>query len=523
MKLRVFTSLIAVLLFSVLAAGAEADSERPNIVLILADDLGIGDVSAYNEDAAWSTPYIDRLAAEGMQFYDAHSNASLCTPTRYGIMTGRYAWRTRLKRSGFNGYSRPLIAGERLTLPEMLSENGYDTALIGKWHLGWNWHYLENREKAIEEGRFPAIDFSKAVTEGPKEHGFDHSYGLMASLSSPPFVYVEDGRPTSIPERDSVNYDEKAFWRKGPIGTDFKHVEVLPNLTQRVVDYLDARGPDEDPFFLYFAMTAPHAPIVPPSEYIGKSNTNSYGDFVLLVDDMVGRVLDAIDRDERLKNTIVIFTSDNGQSPRADFDDDELPLAGHRGSHIYRGKKFDIYEGGHRVPFIVRWPEQVKAGSRSYETVSTVDFFSTFADLFDYEVGDGVAEDSLSFLPALAGDAIDRARRKGMVMHSSDGRFAIRAGKWKLVLWPGSGGWAYPKTDAELAGLPRFQLFDLDNDPGEKRNLAQEQPERVAALKALMEKYVIEGRSTEGRPQANDGPAYWEQLDWMSGGNVTRK
>ncbi|MBK1878943.1 sulfatase family protein [Pelagicoccus mobilis] len=514
-----FLNLLGFVVCALLVLRSEAiaeANEAPNIIIILADDLGIGDVSAYNESSAWETPHIDRLAASGMRFTDAHSNAALCTPTRYGIMTGRYAWRTRLKSSGFNGYSRPLIADERLTMPEMLSENGYETALIGKWHLGWNWHYLEDRELAIEEGRFPKIDFSKPVSSGPKENGFNYSFGLMASLSSPPFVYVENGMPTSIPEATSVNYDEKAFWRKGPIGTDFKHVDVLPELTRRAVSYIEEKASENQPFFLYFAMTAPHAPIIPPSEYIGKSNTNAYGDFVLMVDDMVGQVLQAVESDPRLRKTLIVFTSDNGQLPRADFDDDELPLAGQKGSYIYRGKKFDIYEGGHRVPFIVSWPGEVEAGSLSSETISTVDFMATFAELRSVTLSDQEAEDSLSFLPVLRGGKMDTEKRVATVVHSSDGRFAIRKGDWKLVLWPGSGGWAYPKTADEMAGLPRFQLYNLAKDPGETLNLYSKHPERVTELKALLEEYVDAGRSTRGAKQRNDGDARWEQLEWMS-------
>ncbi len=245
------------------------------------------------------------------------------------------------------------------------------------------------------------IDFGKAIRNGPEDHGFVHSFGTAASLSSPPFVWIENSRATSILTKISVNYDEKAFWRKGPKADDFNHVDAITTITDRSVEYIEKQAGGEQPFFLYVALTAPHAPIIPTTEFIGKSNSSAYGDFVLLVDHVVGQIVDAIRGDDRLENTLLFFTSDNGQSPRADFDDDELPLAGHNGSYIYRGKKFDIFEGGHRVPFIATWPGRIKKGSRSDETISTVDFMATCAEILDVSLGDNTAEDSYSILPLL--------------------------------------------------------------------------------------------------------------------------
>jgi len=492
-----------------------AAAERPNVVIILADDLGIGDVSSYNENAAWETPHIDRLAARGMSFTDAHTSAALCTPTRYGIMTGRYNWRSTLKSAGYNGYSTPLIEDERFTIAELFKRQGYHTALIGKWHLGWNWALKGSRKETYDDRTVPVIDYSRAIKNGPEDQGFIYSFGTIASLSSPPFVWVENSMPTSIPKEVSVNYDEKAFWRKGPKADDFNHVEVLSTIAQKSVDYIEEQAESEDPFFLYVALTAPHAPIIPTTEYIGKSNTNAYGDFVLMVDDAVGQIVDAIRKEDRLKNALLFFTSDNGQSPRADFDDDELPLAGHNGSYIYRGKKFDIYEGGHRVPFIATWPGVIKPGAESDETICTVDFMATAAELLDADLTDDTAEDSYSILPVLRGERYDKPIREATVNHSSDGRFAIRQGDWKLILWPGSGGWAYPATEEDMEGLPRYQLYNLKRDPGEKNNLVSKHPRRVEDMKALLAKYVREGRSTSGAVQENDGPEYWPELEWM--------
>lgn len=491
-------------------------ADRPNVVIILADDLGIGDVSAYNEDSAWETPHIDKLATSGMTFSDAHTNAAICTPTRYGIMTGRYNWRSTRKSGGGDGYSDPLIYDERTTIAELFKGEGYQTALIGKWHLGWNWQYVGSEQVTYDGKVRPVIDFSKPIHNGPEEHGFIYSFGTMASLSSPPFVWVENSRATAIPNATSVNYDEKAFWRKGPKAPDFNHVEVLSEIADRSIRYMEDRADSGEPFFLYCTFTAPHAPIIPTSEFIGTSNATAYGDFVVQVDHTVGQIMDVIRGDDRLKNTLVFFTSDNGQSPRADFDDDELPLAGHNGSYIYRGKKFDIYEGGHRVPFIASWPDKIQEGSTSDEIISTVDFMATAADLLGLGLADDTAEDSYSILPALMQETYDQPIREATVMHSSQGRFAIRKGDWKLILWPGSGGWAYPATEEDMKGLPEFQLYNLKKDPGETNNLVSEHPKRTKDLKTLLTKYVLEGRSTPGAPQNNDGPERWAELEWMN-------
>ncbi len=492
-----------------------ADSGKPNVVIILADDLGIGDVSSFNENSAWETPNIDKLAARGRSFTDAHTSAALCTPTRYGILTGRYSWRTTLKKSGYDGYSNPLIDNDRFTIAELFRDHGYNTSLIGKWHLGLSWQFQGKKEVRFDDKTRRVIDFSKPISNGPEEHGFMYSYGTMASLSSPPFVYVENSQPTSIPEETSVNYDEKAFWRKGPLGKDFKHANTLPNLANRSAQYIKDQAGSNKPFFLYCALTAPHAPIIPTTEFIGKSNASAYGDFVLMVDEAVGQIVDAITGDSRLENTLIFFTSDNGQSPRADFDDDELPLAGHNGSYIYRGKKFDIYEGGHRVPFIASWPGRIKEGSSSDETICTVDFMATAADLLGARLPSTAAEDSYSIVPALTQERLESPIREATVMHSSDGRFAIRKGDWKLILWAGSGGWAYPATEEDMKGLPKFQLYNLKKDPSEKSNFESRNPKRVNELKALLEKYIVEGRSTSGTPQKNDGPERWAELEWM--------
>ncbi len=492
------------------------DTGHPNIIYILADDLGYGDVSCLNDNSKLITPNIDKLASEGVSFTDAHTSSAVCTPTRYGILTGRYNWRSYLKKGVLSGFSKALIKPDRLTVAGLLQKNNYNTAFIGKWHLGWDWAFVQH------EGSKPIgnhlnknynVDFSKPVTNGPNDRGFSYSYGFSGSLDMPPYVYVENGMPTTMPTDTTVCVDGKGFWRRGPTGSDFKHAEVLPHLTVKSIQYINQQAKTGQPFFLYFALPAPHTPILPSSGFIGKSNTNFYGDFVLQVDDVVRKVTDAVEKNGIAGNTIIIFTSDNGCSPAADFD--ELAKAGHDPSYIYRGYKADIYEGGHRVPFVVRWPQKVKPGQISDEIICTTDLMATVADILDFPMPENAAEDSYSFLPVLTGENYKGSIREAIVNHSIDGRFAIRQGGWKLVLWPGSGGWSAPRTDEEMRGLPKYQLFNLEDDPSEENNLVGEYPDKVKELKELLSSYIKNGRSTTGRSQENEGMDNWPQIGWM--------
>lgn len=506
--------LLTVLLLSFNSLFAQGPNEQlPNIVVILADDLGYGDVSSYNDQSAFQTPNIDELAEHGMKFTDAHTTSAVCTPTRYGLLTGRYNWRSRLKKFVLSGYSKSLIEQERLILPELLKQRSYQTAFVGKWHLGWDWEFTGQPVNIDALNSRPEVDFSEPIKNGPSEHGFDYSYGFSGSLDMPPYVYVENGVPTSIPTKKTVNYDEKGFWREGLTAPDFTHAKVLPHLTDKSLEYISSQGEDDQPFFLYYALPAPHTPILPTSDFIGKSNANLYGDFVMQVDHVVGQIVNQLEEQEMLKETLIIFTSDNGASPRADFE--ELARAGHDPSYIYRGHKADIYEGGHRVPFVVSWPGKIANGSVSDETISTVDLMATMADIIGEDLADDEGEDSYSFLPVLMQQQYKKPLREATVFHSVEGRFAIRKGDWKLILWPGSGGWSYPNTEEQLRGLPPFQLYNLEQDPSETKNLIHLYPEKVKELKALLEKYIREGRSTPGVPQENDGPERWAELDWM--------
>ena len=495
--------------------GFSQKNDLPNIIYILADDLGYGDVSSFNPQSKLNTVHIDRLSQTGMRFTDAHTSSAVCTPTRYGILTGRYNWRSRLKKSVLSGFSKSLIEPERMTVARLLQDKGYRTAFVGKWHLGWDWQFKSGAEELDDLNVHPVVDYGKPLTLGPNDLGFDYAYGISGSLDMAPYVYVENGKSTTIPTDTTVSVDDKGFWRKGVTGSDFQHANVLDHLTDKSITFIEQNASKSKPFFLYFALPAPHTPILPKSEFLGKSNTNFYGDFVLQVDDLVGKIQTFLEQKGISENTMIIFTSDNGCSPKANFA--ELEKVSHDPSYIYRGYKADIYEGGHRVPFVVKWPRKVKPGTQSDATLCTTDFFATAAEIVNADIADNMAEDSFSFLHLLENAKSSKPVREATVHHSIDGRFAIRKGNWKLILWPGSGGWSFPNNKKDLAGLPKYQLYDLDKDPGEVDNLSAQNPAKVKELESLMKKYIDEGRSTPGKIQKNDFVQKWEQLDWMNG------
>lgn len=488
---------------------------RPNIVLLLADDLGYGDLGCYNPEGKISTPEIDRLAASGMRFTDAHASSSVCTPTRYSLLTGRYAWRTRLQRGVLGGFSPPLIEPGRLTVAELLKRRGYRTACVGKWHLGMAWARKPGTPAfgdGIERG--PEgwnADFAQPISGGPNAAGFEHYFGISASLDMVPYTFIENDRVTKLPTEDRA-FELMAgrpgrTTRRGPAAAGFEAEEVLETLTRKAVEFIGrhAEGARRgEPFFLYIAFASPHTPIAPSAGFRGKSGLNPYGDFVAETDACVGRILGALEDHELAKDTLVFFTSDNGCSPEADFP--LLLSRGHNPSYLFRGHKADIFEGGHRVPLIVRWPGKVRSGSTCDRLVGLVDLLATVAEIVGAELPDNAGEDSVSFLPALLGRT-ERPPREALVHHSIDGSFAVREGRWKLILCPDSGGWSSPRPgSAEARALPPVQLYDLGSDPGERANLCDRQPEIAARLTRLLENYVADGRSAPGRPQANAVP-----------------
>jgi len=491
-----YITLIAALQLLPLAGLTATEPSRPNIVYILCDDLGYGDVHCLNpERGKIATPNMDQLRAEGMAFTDCHSSSAVCTPSRYSILTGRYAWRTHLQSHVLPGNGESLIEPGRLTVGEMLKQHGYTTAALGKWHLGL---------------KFDKNDFAKPITDGPLQHGFDYFFGIAGSADMPPYDFIENDHFTEIPsvekEFPSLIYgpvSKRGPTRLGPAAPDYEAVNVLPTITDKAVDYLDARGKDQKPFFLYLALPAPHTPLVPSKEWQGKSGLGPYGDFVMETDWALGQVLKAIDQDGLRENTLVIFTSDNGCAPYIGVH--ELEALGHYPSAEFRGYKLDIWEGGHRVPFFVRWPGKIKADSQSKQIVCLSNLLATSADILGIKLPDNAGEDSFSILPALLGT--DKAPlHEAIVNHSWLGRFAIRQGNWKLELCPGSGGWGGELLGvaAIKAGLPPIQLYNVQDDISEKVNLQDQDPEVVARLTKLLEKYVADGRSTPGTPQKND-------------------
>ncbi|MDG1278046.1 MAG: arylsulfatase [Algoriphagus sp.] len=508
-------SFLILVLFYGACAPKPAEIKSPNIIFILADDLGYGDIKSFNSASKIPTPNLDQLASEGMRFTDAHTTSSVCTPTRYALLTGRYNWRSSLKSGVLTGKSKALIPKTRTTVASLLKSKGYETAFIGKWHLGWDWGIKESTEfvdGGWNSSDFDQIDFAKPVANGPNELGFDYAYGHAGSLDMAPYVYVENGNVTKIPDKVTIDEGEYSWWREGPTSPDFIHEEVTPNFFERSIEYIETHALQEKPFFLYLALPSPHTPILPPIEWQGKSKMLPYGDFMMMIDDYIGRINQTLKIAGIDENTLVIFMSDNGCSPAAGFD--KLVEMGHFPSAHFRGHKADIYEGGHRVPFIAKWPAKIKAGTVRDETISIADFFATAADIVDYSIVDSEGEDSYSLVPLFDFEKKSIAFREATVFHSVEGNFAIRKGDWKLILAKGSGGWSFPRPgDPAEVNLPDFQLYNLASDPGEKNNLGATEPNKVEELRLLLTKYIEDGRSTPGVPQANDAfGEEWKQV-----------
>ncbi|MDQ8197886.1 arylsulfatase [Pelagicoccus enzymogenes] len=479
----------------ILLATSSASSKpaKPNIVYILTDDLGYGDVQVLNPHGGKiPTPEMDRLAAEGMVFTDAHTSSSVCTPSRYSILTGRYNWRTPLQAQVLMGFDPPLINEDRYTVADLLKDAGYNTACIGKWHLGLGFPTIDGQELSTEG--MTNIDWKGQITGGPVDLGFDYFYGISASLNIAPYIYIENDR--FVGECTTI----KGFNRKGPSTEDFEALDTLPHLTDKTIEFIETQN-DSTPFFAYVSLTSPHTPIVPTEEWIGKSGIGDYGDFVMHTDAVIGQIVDAIDEAGFGENTIVIVTSDNGFSKWAGIQ--KLDQKGHRVSAHFRGSKSDIWEGGHRVPYIVRWPAKVEPGSVSQQTISLNDLIATSSELTRIPLPPNAGEDSVSFLPALLGEQIE-STRAGIVHHSFSGHFAYRLGKWKLCLAKASGGWTYPTEKDAPPDAPPAQLYDLEVDPAETHNLYDTYPEVAERLLAQLNSDVQRGRSTAGPNLKND-------------------
>lgn len=485
-----------------------SDSNRkvpPNIVFVLADDFGIGDVEVFNPESKIPTPHLNKLAHEGLMLTDAHTSSSVCTPTRYGVLTGRYNWRSPIKSGVLYGRDSALITSQTSSIPALLKKAGYHTSFIGKWHLGWNW-VLDN------EGD---IDFTSPITGGPNGLGFDYAYGHIASLDIPPYVYIENRYATAIPDTMIPATNGYDFYRKGYIAPDFKMEQVTPHFFAKAREYIRDQSQSEDPFYLYLPLPSPHTPILPTSEWQGKSGINPYADFVMEIDHYMGELVGTLDSLGISDETMVVFTTDNGCSPMAKFN--VLAEKGHDPSAWFRGHKADIFEGGHRVPTIVKYPKMIKPGTQSDRTICLTDFYATFAALAGIELKEDQGVDSYSILPLMDDATQDQFERKATVHSSINGSFAIRHENWKLNLCPGSGGWSYPRPQKAIEeGLPPVQLYNLASDPGETDNLYAKHPEKVRNMYDMLRDIIDKGRSTQGPDQQNDPNGYgaeWKSLD----------
>lgn len=482
--MRILRSIITFLLLIIPVSGAVAD-RPPNIVIILADDLGYGDLKCYNPASAIPTPVLDHLASEGLRMTDVHSPSSVCTPTRYGLLTGRYAWRTRLKKSVLDGYSPLLIEQGRPTIASLLKSKGYYTAGFGKWHLGL--------------GEALRTDYSKPLTPGPNSVGFDYFFGIPASLDMPPYLFFEN-TSVPVPATETIASSEmrrrggNGYWRAGPISPGFRHEDVLPVLTSRVLDFIGKQSA-EKPFFLYFALNAPHTPWMPTKEFLGKSKAGYYGDFVAQVDWTAGQVLAALKRKGLDRNTLVIFTSDNG----AHWLPSDIEKWGHQANQGLRGQKADIWEGGHRIPFIVRWPGKIMPGKVSNALMCLTDILASVSAAAGLQLPDDSAEDSFNLLPVWLSHRGGVPGRTSIIHHSNDGTFAIREGKWKLEMALGSHGFSVPVDIQPGADGIKGQLYDLSRDPLEKDNLWLQRPDIVKSLTSKLMQIQDSGRSAPKR------------------------
>lgn len=462
-----------------------AGSGSPNVVVILADDMGYGDVQALNPASKIPTPNLNALAESGMTFTDAHTPSAVCTPTRYGLLTGRYCWRSRLKRGVQDGYGHPLIEKDRPTIASFLKAQGYQTGIVGKWHLGLGFQRVDNK----------TIDFTKPLDHGPNDLGFGWSKIIPASLDFPPYVYIQNHRVTGLPNRTQEKQGFPQYLRKGELGSDFDMEGCMDHLVETAAGFItEASKKDDAPFFLYFPLTAPHKPVWPAKRFQGTTKLGSYGDFVAQVDWTVGQVLKAIDDAGVRENTIVIYTSDNGSfmhrldavDAKGHVDDDSIQgfrADRHRANGPLRGTKADIWEAGHRVPFFVRWPGEVKKSSRSATTICLTDVFATVADVLAKPKPAKAGPDSFSFLPDLKGKQ-RQTERPVVIHHSSGGMFSGRVGDWKLVLGNGSGGRQQPK--GKPFGRP-YELYNLADDLGESTNVIANHPDIAQKLESAVE------------------------------------
>lgn len=515
-----FTKTLTIISFLFLGCILYAQQNNlPNIVYIMADDMGIGDISALNKNSKINTPNLDALIDSGITFTDAHTAAAVCTPTRYGLMTGRYPWRSELKRGVTLGYSQSIINTKIETVPELLKQNGYNTAMVGKWHLGFNWTFKGGKEdapKTLLEGKSDnyahLVDYTKPFTKGPIDHGFDYFYGMAASPDMGPYVFLENNMVTEVPliktgfKGANPNFPggkhkdlkgKQQMIRAGLNAEGFQHNKVMLTYTQKSQEYIHNYD-SKKPFFLYIPYASPHTPVLPRDEFIGTSKAGIYGDFVQELDWSIGQIMKTLKEKGIEKNTLVIFTADNGYAP-ASFPKEYSKKFDHQSSGGYRGHKANLYEGGHRVPFIARWPKEIKKKTTCATAISLNDLYATCKELTNDKrdlKNEGV--DSYSILDLLKGK--DKYSRPSFMFSDYKGAMAVRKGDYKLILGK------------------KKELFNLKEDVSETKDLYLDEAykEVVEDLYATAVKLVENGRTTEGAVLKNDGEPYWKELNvWL--------
>jgi arylsulfatase A len=513
--LFVTIALAAIVSFS---CNQESTGELPNIIIIFADDMGYGDVSALNPEAKTFTPAIDRMAESGMIFTEAHSSASVCTPSRYGLLTGRYAFRNRVQGSNVGGFSSSVFDPERKTIGHLLRNAGYTTACVGKWHLGFDWTPLNESETPgmDKDTKRSNVDYSKPIKFGPNHYGFDYSFIHPASLDIPPYLFLRNGLaiddqmilssdvyPIRL-ETTEYSWDKKhtdegdiywgkgVWWRDGEMAESFRIERCLADILDDGVNFISQHASEQknNPFFLYLSLTGPHTPWVPEDQFRGKSSVDTYGDFILTIDNVVKVINNRLNQLGIAEKTMVIFTADNGGY----WPEEEIALQNHNSNYGRRGQKGDIYDGGHHVPLVITWPSKISEPQQYDHLVSLTDIFATFADLTGQTMDNESGEDSFSFLHVFNGN-LSKPVRNAMIHNTGRRAFAIREGDWKYIDILGSGGFTHPSFIDVKPGMPEGQLYNLKVDPLESNNLFFEHPELVSDLRNKIEEAKQSGHT----------------------------
>lgn len=487
------------LLLTLLGCSVE-ESNKPNIVIIYVDDMGYGDLNCQNLDSKIPTPNLDKLASEGIRFTDAHSSSGICSPSRFALLTGTYHWR---RQHGIVGsFGKPFFKDTDITLPQVLRTKGYTTACTGKWHMGWDWK-IKNKptHKVMQWGKMrkyyvPAdIEWDEPISGGPLDRGFDYYFG-DGTINFPPYAWIENDRlleaPTEVLDINKTGFELKEGenpYRQGPKHTDWNPYEVLPIVTKKTVEWINKQD-NEKPFFLYFALPSPHTPIVPTDEFDQTSEAGAYGDFMVQTDWSIGQILKALEENGLEKNTIVIFSSDNGPEAEAWDRAEELD---HYSMGDFRGLKRDVWEGGHRVPFIVKWPGEIEANSISKEVISQVDIMATLASMAGIELPKNAAPDSYDFTPVFTGEKYSSPLREATVHNTFENIWGIRKGDWLFINDSTGGHRQKPASFKALKGYTDFNteglLFNMENDYEQRVNLYDEYPEVIIELEELLHKY----------------------------------